>query len=163
MCRRLSPSLPERRRGVQLPNGRSLDQSHLWQNKMPVAGATNGSCYGIPTIDRLNFFWFQESTFQVRQADFFLKFSYPGHRVTTVTPNHYNIINATQSKSQDACNAQNSHNKQTNASLTKSDNIYTIISVQTALHISLQNKLRIYRANRNKSKQQHILLKPNML
>ena len=29
LCRRLSPSLPERRRGVQLPNGRSLDQSHL--------------------------------------------------------------------------------------------------------------------------------------
>ena len=29
LCRRLRPSLPERRRGVQLPNGRGLDQSHL--------------------------------------------------------------------------------------------------------------------------------------
>ena len=74
------------------------------------------------------------------------------------------MINATQfesqSNSQDACNARNSHNKQTNATLRKSDNIYTIISVQIALHISLQNKLdfalQIYSTNRNKPKQQHL-------
>ena len=70
------------------------------------------------------------------------------------------MIYTTQSKSQDAGNAQNSHNKQTNATLRKSDNISTIISVQIALHISLQNKLdsalQIYRTNRNKSKQQHL-------
>ena len=79
---------------------------------------------------------------------------------TTVAPNHYNMINTTQSKSQDACNARNSHNKQTNATLRKSDNISTIISVQIALHISLQNTLdfalQIYSTNRNESKQQHV-------
>ena len=77
--RRLSPSLPEPRRGVQLPNGRSLNQSHLWQNKMPAARATNGSRNGT-TINRLITFWFQGATYQVsalvevRQAVFFWNF-----------------------------------------------------------------------------------------
>ena len=60
--RRLSPSLREARRGVQLPNSRSLDQCDMWQSKMPVAGAANGSHNGISTINRLNMFWYQGAT-----------------------------------------------------------------------------------------------------
>ena len=65
------------------------------------------------------------------------------------------MIYTTQSKSQDAGNAQNAHNKQKNATLTKSDNISTIISVQIALHISLQNTLDL--TNLQCKQKQHML------
>ena len=79
-------------------------------------------------------------------ATFFVFSLSPCHWATTVAPNHYNMINATQGNSHDACN---SRNQQANATIKQSidvtrqyDNMYRLkrsLQMHTGFHTPAHN------------------------